>query len=31
VLIWPYYLFLKRIAKPHAPRPWPKDATTSLD
>lgn len=29
VVVWPYYLFLKRYGKPHAPRPWPADATTS--
>jgi glycosyltransferase involved in cell wall biosynthesis len=29
VAIWPYYLFLKRIAKPHAPPRWPKDAKPS--
>jgi glycosyltransferase involved in cell wall biosynthesis len=29
VLVWPYYLFLKRVARPHAPRRWPADATTS--
>jgi glycosyltransferase involved in cell wall biosynthesis len=26
VAVWPYYLFLKRVVKPHAPLPWPKDA-----
>ncbi len=31
VVVWPYYLFLKRVSKPHAPRPWPRDAVTSID
>jgi hypothetical protein len=26
VAIWPYYLFLKNVAKPFAARPWPSDA-----
>jgi len=26
VAVWPYYLFAKRIGKPHAPRKWPADA-----
>jgi hypothetical protein len=31
VAVWPYYLFLKRIAKPHAPPKWPADAVKSTD
>lgn len=30
VLVWPYYLFTKRISKPYAPRPWQADAQTSV-
>jgi glycosyltransferase involved in cell wall biosynthesis len=30
VAIWPYYLFLKHVAKPHAPRRWPADAKPSM-
>lgn len=29
VAVWPYYLFQKRISKPHAPRRWPAEATTA--
>jgi glycosyltransferase involved in cell wall biosynthesis len=29
VAVWPYYLFLKRIAKPFAPPRWPADAKPS--
>ena len=29
--VWPYYLYAKRYGKPHAPTPWPKDATRSTD
>lgn len=29
VAVWPWYLFLKRVAKPHAPPRWPADATTA--
>lgn len=31
VAVWPYYLFQKRVTKPHAPRPWQPDAVTSID
>lgn len=31
VAVWPYYLFLKRIRRPQAPRPWPPDAKLSTD
>src|SRR5690606_38268692 len=30
VAVWPYYLFAKYVSKPHAPRPWQPDATTSV-
>lgn len=29
VVLWPYYLFLKRVAKPYAPPRWPTDAQPS--
>lgn len=28
---WPAYLFAKRVARPHAARPWPADAVTSTE
>lgn len=31
VAVWPYYLWAKRISKPHAPPRWPADATRSTD
>ncbi|MBS0386444.1 MAG: glycosyltransferase family 2 protein [Proteobacteria bacterium] len=31
VAVWPAYLFAKRFSRPHAARPWPKDAVTSTD
>ena len=31
VAVWPAYLFAKRISRPHAPQPWPRDATTSTE
>ncbi|MBX3429796.1 MAG: glycosyltransferase family 2 protein [Hyphomonadaceae bacterium] len=29
VLVWPYYLFLKRVKRPYEPPRWPTDATTA--
>lgn len=31
VAAWPFYLFSKRVSRPHAPRPWPADAVTSIE
>ena len=29
--VWPGYLFAKRVSRPHAAKPWPGDAVTSID